>query len=142
MREANAPQLPTAPQAPTRARCDFRFSATDAVVLVVGIAATIALWQYASEMSLLVPLVLVHFFLFCNVFRVARRYELVWAAVFVVNLLAWQAAGRFTWTGILLVQTPVTLGVIALEMRSGRYHGVGWRRINPDCVHYRPGVTP
>ena len=140
MQEANAQQLRTAPPAPTSARCGFRFSAADALVLIVGVVATAALWQYAREMSLLVPVVLVHFFLFCNVFRVTRRYELVWAAVFVVNLLAWRAAaGRFTWPTVLLVQTPVTLAVIALEMRSGRYHGVGWRRINPNCVNYRPG---
>jgi hypothetical protein len=93
-------------------------------------------------MGLLVPVVLLHFFLFCNVFRVRRSYELTWAVVFVVNLLAWQAGGAFSWRNVLLVQTPVTLALIAMEMRGGRYHGVGWRWINPKCLEYRPGVTP
>jgi len=75
----------------------------------------------------------VHFFLFCNVFRIRRSYELIWAAAFVVNLLAWQVAGAMSWPRVLAMQLPVTVLAIASEMRSRRYHGVGWRWINPSC---------
>ena len=86
-----------------------------------------------GDLAMLPAVVLVHFFLFCNVFRVRRSYELIWAASFIVNLLAWQALGQFGWRGVLLTQAPITLLAIAVEMKSNRYHGVGCRWINPAC---------
>jgi hypothetical protein len=114
-------------------RCGFRFSAVDAGVIAVGAAATWMLRDALREMALLPGVVLLHFFLFCNVFRVRRSYELVWAATFIVNLLAWQIAGAMSWGRVLAVQLPITLLAIAAEMRSRRYHGVAWRWINPSC---------
>ena len=119
--------------------CGFRFSLADAGVIALGAAATWLLWEPlggAGGMALLLPVVLGHFFLFCNVFRARRGYELVWAAGFVVNLLAWQAAAAFGWGRVLLAQAPLTLLLIAAELRSTRYHGVAWRRINPRCLDY------
>jgi hypothetical protein len=114
-------------------RCGFRLSPADALVIAAGAAATWLLRNRLGEMAALPAIVLAHFFLFCNVFRVRRRYELIWAAAFVVNLLAWQAAGAFSWFGVLLAQAPVTFLAIAAEMKGNRYHGVGWRWINPTC---------
>ena len=114
-----------------RRRCGFRFSWADALIIAAGGLATWLLWGAAGGMAVLPPVVLAHFFLFCNVFRIRRSYELVWAAALVANVLAWQAAGAFSWGGVLLTQAPVTAGFIAAEMRSRRYHGVGCAWINP-----------
>ena len=114
-------------------RCGLRFSGTDAGVIFVGAGATWLLHDVLRDMALLPAVVLVHFFLFCNVVRIRRSYELLWAATFIVNLVAWQLTGAISWPGVLAAQTPVTLLAIAAEMRSRRYHGVGWRWINRSC---------
>ena len=108
----------------------FRFSASDAVAIVLAIVAAVTLWGSLGAMSLLFPIVLGHFFLFCNVFRVRRSFEVAWALVFVVNVCAWWLAGRFNWWSVLSVQTPVTMLCLGLEICSERYHGVGYSRIN------------
>jgi hypothetical protein len=129
--------MPTPPQQPSptmRRPPGFRFSAADAVVLVVGGVASWLAWGVLGRMVLLLPVVLFHFFLFCNVFRIRRSYELMWAAAFIVNLLAWQALGAFSWRNVLLTQAPLTLVFILAEMRSGRYHGVAFARINPQAA--------
>lgn len=56
----------------------------DIVVLVLGAAVawfmgTVIWWAGAA-----VVCVVGHFFLFCNVFRIARASELIWAGTFVV----------------------------------------------------------
>ena len=110
--------------------CGFRFYPADAVILLLGLAATVALLPLAGSFALVIPAVLGHFFLFCNVFRIHRRLELIWTVVFVVNVVVWWSLDRFDWPTVLALQTPVTLGVITGEMRSPRYHGVLCRRIN------------
>ena len=102
----------------------FRFSVVDAGVLAVAAAATWLLLPHVGFVAWLLPFALGHFFLFCNVFRVRRSYELVWAAGFLLNFGAWALSGAFDWLPVLAVQTPLTLLLIVLEIRSPRYHGV------------------
>lgn len=104
-------------------RHGFRFSRTDAVVLLAGAALTWALWRAVGEFALLVPVTLFHFLLFCNVFRVRRGAELLWAGAFVANFAAWALSGAFTWWGVLGAQFPLTLGILVVEVRHPRYHG-------------------
>ena len=111
----------------------FRFSATDAVVLVAGTGALV--WQ-EFPLWWMVPVVVGHFFLFCNVFRVRRSYELAWAAVFVVNVGYWLNEGALGWSTSVLCQLPVTLVVLIAELRSPRYHGILARRFNPKLEEY------
>lgn len=112
----------------------FRFSITDAFVIALVVAATVALWPVVQEYSLLPAIVLAHFFLFCNVFRVPRRFELFWAVCFVLNVAGWILTNRFSWFSILLTQLPITLGVIGLTMRLTSYHGVGYQWIRRAIV--------
>lgn len=65
-------------------------------------------------------------------FRVRRKLELIWAVVFIANVAAWQLSGRFAWGNVVLAQTPVTVALVAMELASSRYHGVGWAWINPS----------
>ncbi len=101
------------------------------MVLVAGTVATATLWGRADRLGLIVLLVVGHFFLFCNVFRVSRRLELAWALVFVVctwlaisALLAW-------WAAIALVIAS-TVVALAIAIRHPSYHGIGWQRLNPN----------
>lgn len=72
----------------------FRLSQRDVLVITVCILATVWLWDRVGELSLLMLGVLGHFFLFCNVFRVRTRYELVWAARAGSDPIRWVAKRR------------------------------------------------
>lgn len=77
-----------------------------------------------------------HFFLFCNVFLVWQKLELAWAAAFVILIAIHLAAGYTGWLSPLIMQTPVTLLILWLQLRSPWYHGVCARRINPRLQEY------
>lgn len=121
----------------TRPRtCGFRFSRTDAAAIIVftGGAGALRLWD--SPLWWLLIFVAVHFFLFCNVFRIVRWRELVWAGWFVINAGLWFWFDRFSFHAVLFSQAPVTLAVIVTDMRSPYYHGVFARRLNPQIEDY------
>jgi len=88
-------------------------------------------WHRPPHLVLVFPLVLGHFFLFCNIFRVGTRSELIWSAVFMLNATVWFTSDRFSWTAVMLSQTPVTLAVILRAILSPDYHGIGCRWLNP-----------
>lgn len=114
--------------------CGFRFWPTDALFIGACALACYLLEDALAEMVWLIPVAAGHFFLFCNLFRVRRRYELIWAGIFLVNFGAWTWSGSFSWWGVLGLQAPVTIAAIVAEMRSRRYHGVWCRRINPGHI--------
>ncbi|HEY1048568.1 MAG TPA: hypothetical protein VGE39_02390 [Prosthecobacter sp.] len=121
-------------------RAGFRFSVWDALILLAG--ACLTWWLRTQKIPLwwIVPMALGHFFLFCNVFLVWRRLELIWAALFVANVAAHVAIEELEWWPPVLWQLPVTLFVIAWQMRSPWYHGIFARQINPRLPEYLQGV--
>lgn len=114
-----------------RTETGMRFSFSDFVVLVVAIFGAWQLFKFGHPLWWIVVAVVGHFFLFCNVFRVRRTFELWWAGVFVVNVSACFAFGKIDWWPAMGFQLPVTIIVICLELRSSSYHGIGARWINP-----------
>ena len=104
----------------------FRFSVGDAVITLVATLLTALSWRVMGSFSMIFVIVLFHFFLFCNVFRIRRRYELIWAGIFVVSVLLCSVFEIWNWWLIVASQSPVTVLVILLEFRSDRYHGVGY----------------
>ena len=72
-----------------------------------------------------------HFFLFRNIFRVVRRRELTWAALFVLNVGLWFLLGRLDWFSVLACRLPVSVGAIARETKATRNH-----RLNPKLNEY------
>jgi len=98
----------------------FRCWWGDRLVILVCVAATWLLWKPLGRLSLVLPVTLGHFFLFCNVFRVRRRHEMVWAAVFVANVAFWLLAGELCWLPVLALQTPLTVLLIVLDRRRLR----------------------
>ena len=119
--------------------CGFRLSWSDVVVLALGIVGGVVGWRVFGASGLVAPYVVGHFFLFCNVFRVRRKPELVWAFLFLLNCGAWAAfeAMNVWWT--LGSQLIVTAAVIVHALRSPDYHGVLSRRINPRIDDYLEG---
>ncbi|MFT4541047.1 MAG: hypothetical protein ACI841_003687 [Planctomycetota bacterium] len=108
----------------------FRFSKTDAVFLSLCALFAWGMRPWLFEFSWLALVAAGHFFLFCNIFRLRRKFELWWSAYFLVNFLTHVYADAFGWPRVLMVQAPATLLAIGLEMRSARYHGVLAHKIN------------
>jgi len=109
----------------------FRFSAFDALILAGGAAASALAWQENPQLGCVIAFVLGHFFLFCNVFRISRGLELIWAAVFVALTIGTQRWGWPGWFWEIAATLAMTSVVIALEMRKASYHGIGWVYLNP-----------
>jgi hypothetical protein len=109
----------------------FRLSLRDAIVLVVGIGSSIALGKIFWPASLIIAVASGHFFLFCNVFRISRRLELIWAGIFIVLSGATILAEFPEWAVTIAISICATVAVVICETRKPSYHGVGWRRINP-----------
>ena len=80
--------------------------------------------------------VLAHILLFCNVVRMARPLEMIWAGVFVVLAGATIVFDTPSWLVTALVSLLVTVVVVVVEMRKPSYHGVGWQAINPDLPQW------
>lgn len=120
----------------TARRHGFRLSFVDALVLVTG--AVLSGWLAEMDFPLwwIVPAAVGHFFLFCNVFLVWRRWELIWAAAFIFNVAGHFALETYTATPVLLWQAPMTILVIVFQMRSPWYHGIFARQINPRLADY------
>lgn len=120
----------------------FRFSLTDAVAIGVFTSAAGGLWHLGSPLWWMLVIAAGHFFLFCNVFRIVRRRELIWAGLFVLNVGVWTWFDRFTWPGVLLCQLPITLALVIADMRAAGYHGVFAQRLNPRLNDYLEGRFP
>jgi hypothetical protein len=110
----------------------FRFSILDAAILAFGGIAAIGCSTLDGWWGFVIAFVLGHFFLFCNIVRMARRLELIWAAAFLLLAAPTALADKPGWPLTAALSLVVTLLVVTVEMRKPSYHGVGWQRINPD----------
>jgi hypothetical protein len=104
----------------------FRWSVTDVAVVAVGLCAALE----RSELGLWIAVAIGHFFLFCNVLRLARALELAWAAVFVLAAVALPLAPALGAIGV------ASLAVAMIAIRRPSYHGVLWQRINPELPQW------
>lgn len=109
----------------------FRFSALDAVVLLIGAVATAGVASISGWIGAGIGFVVLHFFLFCNVLRMSRPLELVWAGVF-ATAAASTAADVIAWPAAFGLALLTTVVVATIEIRRPDYHGVGWRKLNPQ----------
>jgi hypothetical protein len=117
----------------------FRLSPVDVVVLAIAIVATAAGAPYIGEHILLIPFVVGHFFLFCNVFRVRRKPELFWAGIFLFNCGAMLVMLHRPLIEVFVVQLSVSIIIIQMELRHPTYHGVLAHRLNPHLDQYLKG---
>ena len=112
----------------------FRLSTIDlAILAVMAFGATVTIVAGGEDYwsGLVVVFVVLHFFLFCNVFRITRPPELVWAAVFVLCAGATVLYGFPGWIFTVLASLSVTVFVIRREIGMPWYHGICWQRWNP-----------
>ena len=124
---------------PESRRPGFRLSPTDLVVVLLGIAAAAYGWKTAWWAGTTIFFVVGHFFLFCNVFRIPRKPELIWAGGFVmlvtVNLLTeLQFPG---WIATFTASLALSSFLIIRQLFLPGYHGVGWKRLNPKLIGWK-----
>lgn len=114
----------------------FQLSVLDVVVLVLAVIGTYVLGRYSWWAGLIILFVVGHFFLFCNVFRIARKSELIWAGTFEVLTAAtilWEIPG---WIITISSSLLLTMFLVVLEMRKPSYHGIFWQCLNPGLLEY------
>ena len=122
----------------------FRILVSDIVVAFCVAVATLLLWYWAQgdeiyQTLALMPLVVLgHFFLFCNVFRISRSLEIIWGIVFALvfyGMPDWYTTGHHFvgpwnfWYQCLLFISPVTIVLIVVVIFSKDYHGIGYHRV-------------
>ena len=117
-------------------RPGFRLSWSDVLVLISGIGCSILLYSMDNPLGIAVFFTIVHFFLFCNVLRMRRLYELIWAALFVLLASLSIAVKIPIWPGSIIIMLAVTVLLAVLQMRQPSYHGIFWRQINPNLPQW------
>jgi len=128
-RRANA-STPT-PMPDRRFAPGFRISVFDALILLTGGVGAFLAASHAWWAGVIIGFVVGHFFLFCNVFRIARRPELIWAAAFTFLAACTFLTGLPGWIGTVACSLLLSVVLIVREMRKPYYHGVGWSSLNP-----------
>jgi len=109
----------------------FRLSLFDLVVLIAEMIRAFVVGAQVWWAGLVIGFVVGHFFLFCNVFRIARKPELIWAAVFTVPTGSTVLTGMPGWIATFALSFLVAVVLIYLETNKPDYHGIGWQSINP-----------
>ena len=123
----------------------FRASFTDLCAIATAVVTAAVLFRTFRTASVIILVTTFHFFLFCNVFRIRRRPEMIWAAVFFLLSVSTIRLGVPGWPATIAVALSVAGGLIAWETRHPSYHGVGWKRFNPGLEAWwnetRPPLT-
>lgn len=114
----------------------FRLSAIDVLILVVGAAASAYVMSFDVWLGVAIAFVVLHFFLFCNIVRMSRPLELLWAAGFIAAATAVMTFSPSAWPIALAVSLVVTIVAVVVEARRPSYHGVGWQRVNPGLPEW------
>jgi hypothetical protein len=114
----------------------FRLSAADAIVIALTILGTYLGWRQVGSFVLVLPFVVGHFFLFCNVFRIRRQLELIWGAVFLLLCLAALLLRQFDIYWVTGLQLGTTVFLLFMEIRNPHYHGILARKLNPRLDDY------
>ena len=106
--------------------CDACLLLPGAVVVMLG----------EPNLRIIAGMAVGHFFLFCNVFRIRTKFELIWTAVFILLSSANLAFGRPGWPATIGISGACAAALVAIEMRNPGYHGVGWKRLNPKLPEW------
>ena len=82
-------------------------------------------------LGVVIGFVVGHFFLFCNVFTIERKLELIWAAVFTVLTGSTALTQMPGWIVTFTSSFLVAVVLIYRESKKPHYHGIGWQHFNP-----------
>ena len=123
----------------------FRLSEMDVGILMLGICSSVLLARLDERLGVALLFVLAHFFLFCNMLRMSRPLELIWAVLFVLLAGSTFTFGLPSWNSTLAAMLVITLILAFVQILLPSYHGVLWRKINPNLEQWwdaREGRKP
>lgn len=123
-------------ESPANFRPGFRISEVDVGVVILGILGSVLLGRLDDMLGIAMLFVLAHFFVFCNVLRLGRLLELVWAALFVLLAGSTLLVGVPAWGFTFILMLAVTVVLAVVQVFRPSYHGVLWRQINPDLPQW------
>jgi O-antigen/teichoic acid export membrane protein len=109
----------------------FRMAKSDIVFLLISTVAAIVAWPWGWYLGLSVIWAVGHFFLFCNVFRINRTSELLWASAFCAMGFGSLMHEIPSWMATFVLSLILGLLFCFFETRRSSYHGVFWRKFNP-----------
>jgi hypothetical protein len=114
----------------------FRLSKIDLLVLIFGLITSAYFFRNSIVNSIIVVFVVGHFFLFCNITRMSRIPELIWAAIFLLLSGFSITIGKPDWLFTFTASSILTVILIFVEIRKPSYHGVFWKLINPNLPNW------
>ena len=117
-------------------RPGFRISEIDVGVMTLGVFVLVLLGRLDDRLGVATLFTVAHFFLFCNVLRMSRPLELLWAVLFVLLAGSSLLVGVPTWGLTLNLMLSVTAVFAVSQVSRPSYHGVFWRKINPDLIRW------
>ena len=110
----------------------FRLSVIDVFVLLLGLAAVFVYLKSVPQFSAIIFFVVLHFFLFCNLVRMSRLPELLWASLFLMFCLASLRFDLLPFYMVFILSAIFSVLLILFETRKKSYHGIYWQALNPD----------
>jgi len=112
----------------------------DLAFLAAAALSCLGLWKTQGDLgfalAVLIGFVVLHFFLFCNVFRIPRKLELIWAGLFVLVMAGGILHSGFVLIALLPIQLIITCVCIVVAMRRQDYHGIFADRMNAELDGY------
>ena len=109
----------------------FYITTSDVVVLIAGFIGSIIIGSMIWQAGLIVAFVVSHFFLFCNVFRISRPSELIWAAGFTLIASSTILTEFPGWIATGIGGIALSSFLIWRETKKTGYHGIYWQIWNP-----------
>ena len=117
-------------------RPGFRVSEVDIGVLIAGVLISALLVRFDESFAVAVLFTLGHFFLFCNVLRMSRPLELLWAVIFIMLAGSTFRFGLPPFIYTLLTMFVVTTILATVQIQRPSYHGAFWRQLNPNLPQW------
>jgi predicted membrane protein len=119
----------------------FRISILDICVIIAAISSSVYVYMYSWLASGIILFVVAHFFLFCNITRMSRIPELIWASLFIVLTVLSIRFELFPWFVAATLSVFLTVVLVILESRKPSYHGMFWEKINPELPQWYSNNT-
>ena len=113
-------------------RPGLRFSVMDGCIVVATILSLYFTRHLEWYVGFIIYFTVGHFFLFCNVFRISRIPELIWSGIFLAATIGTIIFSIPGWPLTIAISLVTTIILIAREVKKPSYHGIMWRRFNPN----------
>ena len=114
----------------------FRLSIFDILILTIGSLIALYFGWAHWVAGVIIAFVVIHFFFFCNVFRISRTPELIWAVFFTSLAVSSILQGTPSWLVTFSLSVIFSSFLIWRETRKKSYHGVLWRKLNPELPEW------